>query len=75
MNEQDWLSCTDHWRMLEFLRDRASARKLRLFACSCCRRIWPLLRYPASRVAVEVAERYADGLADAAELAAASARR
>jgi hypothetical protein len=35
MTEQEWLECTDPGRMLEFLRDKASHRKLRLFACAC----------------------------------------
>jgi hypothetical protein len=48
-------------RMLDYLAGQASDRKLRLFACACCRRIWPLLRHTTTREAVEATERYADG--------------
>jgi hypothetical protein len=56
--------------MLEFLRapGRASDRKLRLFACACCRGAWRLFNSRAVRAAVEASERYADGQATAAEL-------
>ena len=73
MLEADWLACTDPQDMLAFLQANASARKLRLLACACCRRIWNLLGEDG-RHAVEVSERYADGLAGADDLQAASAR-
>jgi hypothetical protein len=70
MEEEEWLTCTDPGRMLEWLRG-PSARKLRLFACACCRRIWHLGTAEA-RHAVEVAERHADGQGLAGELEAAA---
>ena len=65
MTEAEWLACTDPTPMLEFLGDRASSRKLRLFAVACCRRIWPLITEVHCREAVEIAERFADGLVTA----------
>jgi hypothetical protein len=55
--------------MLEFLREKASERKLRLFACACCRRIWRFFPGESrARNAVSVSERFADGLATKTEL-------
>jgi hypothetical protein len=65
------MACADREPMLELLRDRVSDRKLRLFACACFRRVFGLLPDEASRAAVEVAERFAEGLAGEEELAAA----
>ena len=85
MTESDWNRCTDpavmldslgggkrHW--LTWLRPywaRPSDRKPRLFVVGCCRRIWHLFGDERSRAAIEVAERYVDGLAGEAELKAA----
>ncbi len=70
MTELEWLTCTDPNSMLSFLRDKVSDRKLRLFACACCRRIWHLLGDEGSRRVVEVAERRAEGEASREEILA-----
>jgi hypothetical protein len=67
MTEAEWLACTDPTPMLEFLGEKASNRKLRLFAVACCRRVWQLVDDEPSRTAVDVAERLADGQATNAE--------
>ena len=61
MTEAEWLVCEDSARMLEFIRNRASDRKLRLLACACYRRLWDNLASEADKEAIEVAERFADG--------------
>jgi hypothetical protein len=73
MNEQHWLEASDPRLMLASLRDagKLSERKLRLFACACCRRAWHLLLDERSRQAVETAERYADKQADEGSLLSA----
>jgi hypothetical protein len=73
MDEAAWLTATDPTPMLAFLRnaERASERKLRLFAVACFREVWEWLNDIRIREAVQTAERYADGLATREELAAA----
>jgi hypothetical protein len=55
VDEGGWLRCGDPGLMLQCVRNRASERKLRLFACAC----WRLVAGPVSPV-VELAERLAD---------------
>jgi hypothetical protein len=71
MTDQEWMACTDSFRMVQSLLGRASERKLRLFACACCRRVWHLMTDSRHRHAVEMAERFSDGLASEAEFGAA----
>jgi hypothetical protein len=68
MTQQEWLESSAPDLMLTYLTAAASDRKLRLFACACCRRIWDLLPEGPSRRAVEASERFADGEIDADDL-------
>jgi hypothetical protein len=82
MTEAQWEKCPDPARMLELLGDDLSERKLRLFACACCRRIWHQIEeyhgdYGLEGVEmftrpVPVAEAFADGQASEDELSEAS---
>jgi hypothetical protein len=73
MDPPGWLNSHDVQAMLGAVRGRASQRKLRLFACGCCRAVWHLIPDPRNHHAVEVAEGFADGAADRGQLAAACA--
>ncbi len=82
MTEAEWLDCSEPRRMLTFLASRGhtSERKMRLFACACFRRSWQDSSEEHGQSALDVAERYADGMADdeeregALRAAASSAR-
>lgn len=71
MTEKEWLECHEVRPLLDYLVGRASDRKFRLFGCACCRRVWSSLADERSRRAVDVAERYADGLATEDEIKSA----
>jgi hypothetical protein len=63
VTEAEWNACIDPRPMIGFLRDKLSNRKARLFAAACCRLASHLFGDDGSKRAVEVAERFADGLA------------
>jgi hypothetical protein len=71
MTEAQWRNCISPEAILNFLTDKASERKLRLYAIGCCRRIWRWLTDDRSRHAVETAQRFIDNRATEAELSAA----
>lgn len=60
MTEADWLTSRDPAAMLSHARREATDRKLRLFACGCCRRLGALLKANKDRSAVELGEWLAD---------------
>jgi len=63
MSEQEWLECTDPQLMLASLEGKSSNRKLRFFACACCRRIWDMIVEADCQRAIEISEQYADSKA------------
>ncbi len=71
MTEAEWLASIDPDPMLDFLRGKASDRKLRLFACACVRRVWLRMEEAVVPEEVEKSERFADGEASKQELRAA----
>ena len=70
MTEAEWLLAVDPEPMLEHLRGHRPSRLFRLFATSCCRRIWSHLSDDC-RNSVELAERFADDLTSDMERMAA----
>jgi hypothetical protein len=79
MTEEEWLNELSHSQgMLGYLRTtsnvartKAGKRKLRLFACGCCRIIWEHFHDSRLRDVVDVAERFAEGRATKEELSTA----
>jgi hypothetical protein len=66
VTEARWLTCDDPQPMLEFLRGKASDRKLRLFALACFRP-YRFMLVPETLQARDVAERLAEGTVSPAE--------
>jgi hypothetical protein len=76
MNEGDWLEGTDPIRLLAFVHGRVSDRKLRLFVVAYFRTVWNAWKDSQTQTAwnaIDLAEKYADGLASDHQLLAAHA--
>lgn len=61
MKEADWYTRNDIHQLLNYLRNKVSERKMRLFAVACCREIDSLLPHEMCRAALTIAERMAEG--------------
>lgn len=70
MTEREWLAGKSPRRMLDFVRDKSSTRKLRLFVCGFLRTYLHRYDDDLSRAALETSERFADGLATVEEVEA-----
>src|SRR5262249_24695245 len=69
MTEAHWLTWPDPYDLLEQCALlELTDRRLRLFACACCRRLWDLLEDDCLRRAIDVAEKFADSQATAEDL-------
>jgi hypothetical protein len=65
--EAPWLGRSDVEKLLFEVAPQGGERRLRLFACACCRLAWPLLAPPAQQT-VEMFEGLADGVAISREV-------
>lgn len=68
MTEVEWLESKEPWQMLTLLRKHPSSRKSRLLMCAFCRQSWPLFVSEGGARAVEIGEKFADGLGSRKEL-------
>jgi hypothetical protein len=70
MTEQEWLTSRDFLKLAFFVEveKQGSQRKLRLLTCALCRAVRQAFEDSSAPRAVEVSERYADGLASEDEL-------
>jgi hypothetical protein len=71
MTEAEWLIGKDPEDILRWLYGKVSPRRSRLFCVACARQVWHLLESDASRIAVDVAEQFAECRATVTQLTAA----
>ena len=62
MTPKQWAKSTNPQTMLKCLGKRVSDRKLRLFACACCRRVWHIAKSQKLKQALPLVEGFADGI-------------
>jgi hypothetical protein len=74
MEQKAWLESTDPREMLRHLGAAASNRKLRLFACACCRRAWHFVTDKRLEPILLLLEGLADGTVKTARLRPIQAR-
>jgi hypothetical protein len=73
MTEEEWLATTEPDAMFPVLpRTKGVRRKRQLFCCACCRLIWNELPSDSWRRAVEITERFIDGIVSEVEREAAT---
>lgn len=65
--EKEWLQCTFPSLLLELISERVTTRKIRLFACGCCRLVWNVLP-PSFQRGIENIEQVAEELAVESDL-------
>src|SRR5829696_4447510 len=75
MTEQEWLTGEDPRLMLALIPERENKRKLRLFACACCRQVWNVFVTRFTVRVVEAVEAAADGEVSEAVLSQTYASR
>jgi hypothetical protein len=68
MTEAEWRACDSLGSALGFIENHISDRKLRLFSCACCRRVWDHLNV-LDRGFIESAERIIDGTGTVLDIA------
>jgi hypothetical protein len=60
VDEVQWLACQDWRPLLEFLGDKVSDRKLRLFLAACYRQLWGHVPGEVTHAAVTLSEHFAE---------------
>lgn len=69
--EQEWNDCKEPELLLAYLRDKESARKLRLFACACASQCIRLAPHPVAERLIGASMDFAEGILSRNDLEAA----